>query len=171
MTAKHRVRLRRILTETEGYLELGMPQHALDTLDRLGGTKCFNSRAFYLKGESLRQLDRYREAVGPLRRAAEIAPSNLHVWLALGWCYKRLGHIHRAIFAMEEAIVVEPNEAIAHYNLACYLSLSGEKAQAVVQLTEALLLDPDYREMVDDEPDFDPIRSDAQFRAITSIIV
>ena len=71
----------------------------------------------------------------------------------------------------EEAVVVEPTEAITHYNLACYLSLAGEKARSLAHLAEALVLDPTYRALVDDEPDFDPIRSDAQFQAITSIIV
>ena len=73
--------------------------------------------------------------------------------------------------SLAEAVVVEPKEATAHYNLACYLSLTGEKARTLAHLAEALLLDPTYRKLVDDEPDFDPIRADAQFQAITSIIV
>ena len=122
-------------------------------------------------GEALKQLGHYREALGPLRRASDIAPSNIHVWLALGWCYKRLGRIDKAVEALEEAVVVEPKQAITHYNLACYLSLVGEKTRTLAHLAEALLLDPRYRELVDDEPDFDPLRSDAQFQVITSIIV
>lgn len=171
MAARHRIRLRQIQTEAEGYLELGMPQHALDVLERLGGPTHFTSQIFFIRGEALKELGRFVEAVDSLRRAANIAPSNVRVWLSLGWCHKRLGEIHKAVDALEEAVAVEPDEALTHYNLACYLSLAGEKSRALAHLTEALLLDPDYRERLDDERDFDPIRSDAHFRAITSIIV
>jgi Flp pilus assembly protein TadD len=170
MAARDRLRLRLIQTEAEGYLELGMPQHALNVLNRIGDVDHFSSQALYLQGEALKQLGRYSDAIVALRRAADIAPSNIHIWLALGWCHKRLSQIDRAVEALEQAVAVAPDEAITHYNLACYLSLAGAKTRAVVQLTEALLLDPEYREMVDNEQDFDPIRSDSQFRAITSMI-
>jgi tetratricopeptide (TPR) repeat protein len=72
---------------------------------------------------------------------------------------------------MEQALKVEPKEALLHYNLACYLSLAGQKERALGHLSKALAFDPSYRGMVEGERDFDPIRSDPGFQALVSAVV
>ena len=63
------------------------------------------------------------------------------------------------------------DEPLVDYNLACYYSLEGQKPLAIVHLAAAIESDPTYRDLVHDEPDFDPLRSDPNFLAITSVIV
>ncbi len=171
MASPDRIRRKRLQREAEGYLELGLTQRALQTLHRIGDPESFGAHLLYLMGEALRGLDRYEEALFPLERAAEGDPRNIHIWLAIGWCQKRIGHVDLAIEALEEALRHEPGEAILHYNLACYLSLVGDKERALRKLSKALVIDPNYRELVDEEPDFDSIRDDPEFQALTSIIV
>ncbi len=79
-----RERLQRTRREAEGYLELGMPSHALRSLQRQGKVIHGDARGCYLLGESLRELDRFREAIFPLRRSLELIPDDIHVWMALG---------------------------------------------------------------------------------------
>jgi Flp pilus assembly protein TadD len=81
--------------------------------------------ALYLTGQAFRAIELYRDAISPLREAARFEPDNIHIWLALGWCYKRIGRLDRAIESLEEALTVDPGGAIIHYNLACYWSLAG----------------------------------------------
>lgn len=164
--ARDRIRETKIQRAAEGYLELGMPQHALDTLARLDDPAGSDGHPLYLRGEALRAMERYGEALVPLIQAARLEPENLHVWFALGWCYKRTGQITLAIRALERVVAAEPGEALGHYNLACYWSLAGNKRRALEYLAQALEIDPDYRRLIDDEPDFAPIRSDPQFQAI-----
>lgn len=166
MSFRNRIRRVKIEREAEGYLELGLPQRALDALAQLGDPAGFDTHGLYLWGEGLRAMDRYAEALVPLKEASERAPENLHVWIALGWCYKRTGQLHMAIDSLERALAEEPDEALVHYNLACYWSLAGNKDRALEFLTQALQIDPDYRRLIDAEPDFDPIRSDPEFQAI-----
>lgn len=166
VSLKKRIRQTKIQRAAEGYLELGMARHALDTLARLGDPAGFDAPTLYLWGEALRAMERYEEAVEPLRHAARLAPENLHVWFALGWCYKRTGQIHLAIRSLERVLAVDPAEALVHYNLACYWSLAGNKRRALDFLSRALEIDPDYRRLIDAEPDFNPIRSDPQFQAL-----
>ena len=171
MAVRNRIRLRQIQTQAEGYLELGMPQHALDVLARLGDPANFNSHALYLWGDALQTMGRFAEALIPLGRAAKIAPENIHVWLSMGWCHKRTGNIDLAIEALEEALAVDPGEAIVHYNISCYLCLVGDKTRALYHLSEALAIDPEYRDLIEKERDFDSIRSDPEFQLLTNIIV
>ncbi|MCR4414929.1 MAG: tetratricopeptide repeat protein [Thermoguttaceae bacterium] len=164
-----RIRSRQLERQAEGYLELGMAQHAMDTLSRLGPMEAYTPNALCLCGEALRELERYEEALVPLTRAAESDPTNIRVWLALGWCHKRTSRLDLAIGDMERALEYEPTEALLHYNLACYLSLAGQKERAIAHLSKALAIDSDYRAMIETESDFDPIRSDPEFQALTGL--
>lgn len=166
MSPDRLIRRRKIKREAEGYLELGLPRRALATLARLGDPTDFDAQGLYLWGEALRALERYDEALVPLGQAAEIEPENIHIWLALGWCYKRTGQLEQAIDALERALAAEPEEALLHYNLACYLSLAGKKRPALDHLGRAFSLDPNYRRLIDEEPDFDPLRADPEFQAL-----
>ena len=166
MSAHERIRRAKIHREAEGYLELGMAQHSLECLDRLGDPSAFEVQALYLWGEGLRSLERYYEALVPLERAVKAAPEDLRVRMSLGWCYKRTGRLDLAIESLEAALAIDPNEAVLRYNLACYLSLAGHRRRALRQLGEALAIDPRYRELIDAESDFDSIRSDPEFQAL-----
>jgi len=143
-----------------------MPQHTLQTLGRLGNPAGFGVEALYLWGEGLRAMRRYFEALLPLERAARLAPEDIRVRLALGWCHKRTGRLDLAIDSLERALRIRPGEALLHYNLACYLSLAGHKRRALRCLSRAMVLDPVYREMADEEADFGPLRSDPEFQAM-----
>jgi Flp pilus assembly protein TadD len=166
MNARKGIRRLRLQREAEGYLELGMSQHALASLARIGDPSSLDSSSLYLWGEALRSLERFEEAIIPLERAAEAAPENINIRLALGWCYKRVGRIHKAIEALEQALAAEPNEPLLRYNLACYFSLVGNKGRAMRFLSQALSLAPGYRSLVDAESDFDAIRDDPEFQAL-----
>ena len=79
--------------------------------------------------------------------------------------------IDLAIEALEQALEHAPHEAIIHYNLACYWALVGNKDRAIEYLAQSFEFDPDYRDLVAAESDFDAIRDDPDFRMATSVIV
>jgi tetratricopeptide (TPR) repeat protein len=168
---QNRILLTRAIEEAEGYTELGMPEHSLRALQRRGSLVHGNGRACYLLGEAFRELSRYEEALLPLQRSADLMPDDIHVWLALGWCYKRTGQLAKAIEALEKALLFESGEAILHYNLACYWSLARNRTLALQYLSTALEMDCNFRDIVADESDFDPLRHDADFIALTSVNV
>jgi Flp pilus assembly protein TadD len=168
---RDRIRLKQIERQSEGLLELGLAQQALDNLARLGSVVTASPRALFLTGEALRMLNRCGEAAIPLAKAAEANPRDVRISLALGWCQKRTGRIDLAVQTMERAVALHPADALIHYNLACYLSLAGRKQPAIFHLSKAIGLDEHYRGLVDEERDFDPIRSDPQFQALTNIAV
>ena len=171
MSAIERIRRQQLVQQAEGYLELGMAQHALDVLNRCGDLDSLPEYALYLQGECLRSLGQFREALGPLSRAAQANPDDVHVWLALGWCHKRNGRLDLAIESLEEALSVAGDDALVNYNLACYWALAGKPRQAIVYLTRAFDLKDDFRALVAEESDFDPIRDDPAFQALVRVTV
>ena len=152
MSTGNRIRLQRILREAEGYLELGMPRQALALLERIEHPGTYRGHQLYLQGEALRALEKYQDAVPILVDAVDLAPSNIHAWMALGWCYKRTGRLDQAIESLHRAREVEPSEPLIEYNLACYYSLKGAKQQALEYLSQAIKNNPAFREMVGASP-------------------
>ncbi len=171
MRTRDRIRLKRYRRHAEGYLELGLHQQAIDTLRRLGELIAADAHALFLLGDALRSLERYEEAIPPLERACRGDPENIHVRLALAWCHKRTQQLPLAIDDIEQALAIEPRDALLHYNLACYLSLARNKDRAIFHLSKALRLDGHYRDLIDRESDFDPIRADPDFQALTKAVV
>lgn len=168
--SRNRIVLRRTVEEAEGYIELGMSEHALRLLQRRGALVHGNGRACYLMGESLRELARYEDALLPLQRSADLMPDDIHVLMALAWCYKRTGQLAKAIESLEHALVVDPSEGVLHYNLACYWSLARNRSRALRYLAQALEIDGNFRDMIADEPDFNSLRHDPEFIALANAI-
>ena len=182
-----RIRRQQILREAEGYLDLitvfgermpcrpdvrdSVARRILDTLDRIDNPGGLKGHVLYLRGQALRAMERYVEAVPPLSEAAEIEPQNIHIRLSLAWCYKRCRRLDLAIQTLEDALESDPAYAIVHYNLACYWSLAGNVRLAVTYLSQAFELEPNYRDLVAGERDFDPVRNHPHFQALTTVIV
>lgn len=166
MESKKQRNARRKLIEAEGYLELGMPEEALRILDSTIWQGALEFPAHFLRGLILRDLTRYDEAVEALESAHRARPDDTDVLLTLGWCLKRANQLPLAIRALEHASRAQPKNALVRYNLACYHSLAGDRRAALDELKRALDLDPKLRELIDGETDFDPIRTDPQFRRL-----
>ncbi|MEX0939309.1 MAG: tetratricopeptide repeat protein [Pirellulales bacterium] len=171
MASHQRIRRQKIVTQAEGYLELGMPQRALEVLSEWGEHQTLHGRALYLRGEALRSLHRHADALDCFHQATVAFPDDIHILLAMGWCYKRLGQLDQAVEMLETALTIAPEEAILHYNLACYFSLAGNKRLSLECLARALDIDSNFRDLIPDERDFDPVRNDPAFQQLTSVIV
>lgn len=187
MSEHTRTRRKQLLREAEGYLDLitvfadqwslsaerrdCLARRAIETLSRLDPNGGERAHALYLTGQAYRIMERFSDAIMPLKESSDLDAENIHVWLALGWCYKRTGRLDMAIQALEEALAAGPEEAIIRYNLACYWSLAENVKKAVTYLSQAFELDPNYRDLVAAESDFNPIRKHPHFQALTSVIV
>ncbi len=186
MSAFERLRRQQLVREAEGYLDLALifgdqwtlpsdirdrlAHRSLVAVERLGENATYSPQVQLIKGQALRTLEKFKEALAPLSVAAEADPQNVDTWLALGWCHKRTGRLDLAIESLEEALAVEPGSAVVNYNLACYWSLARNKRQALAYLERALSIDSNFRFQIDAESDFDPIRSDNEFQAMMTSV-
>lgn len=182
-----RVRRKKLIREAEGYLELIMvfddrwrldddlreqlADRVIECLSKIKNPLGHKPHILFLKGQACIACKRHSTAIHHLKQAAQLDNENIHVHIALAWCYKRTGKLDLAIESMQAAIQVDKNSAIAHYNLACYLALNKDAPSAVMHLTIALGLNQQFRPLVARESDFDEIRDDPRFQAATSLIV
>ena len=166
MSRFNREQLRKKLDEAEGYLMLDLPRRALEIVEGRQDWLSMQFEASLLKGEALRSLNRYRDALRPLEVAAALRPGDSRVALALGWCYKRTNRLAQAIDSLERALREHPDEALLHYNLACYWSFAANGSKALDELSTALDLDPDLRNLISDESDFDALRGKPEFERL-----
>lgn len=156
-------RAQRWLDEAEGYLQLGMLDHALERVVAVSATAHLGYECAALRGSILREKNAFPEAIPYFEAALRLRPGDLLATMGLGWCQKRVGHVDLAAKTYTDALKVHPNEAILHYNLACYLSLLGQAKESVDALRRSFRIDKDYRQLLRGETDFDPIRAHPEF--------
>jgi len=175
------------LRSAEGYLELGsmfegqwsldlplrqvMSDSAMYHLNQITEPRGHATRVLYLKGQACRMAERYQQAIEWFDQLIEIEPDHMSALLAVAWCQKRADNLAASITAMRQATECEPNNAIAHYNLACYLALDEQVEPCVDQLAEALRLEPQFRLYIFDETDFDPVRDHPDFQSLINVPV
>jgi tetratricopeptide (TPR) repeat protein len=163
-----RDRIQRQLSEAEGYLDLDLPEKALEILQSRPDWATMPFEANSLTGQALCALGRYREALRPLEAAAALRPDDLYVAIELGRCYKRTHRLAQAIDALERARRHHPEQPLLHYNLACYWSLAHNPSRALDELAIALELEPDRRGLIAGEADFAPLRDNPDFQRLAA---
>ena len=78
----------------------------------------------------------------------------------------RAGRYEEAVAAFEAAAAAGFRPAVAIYNAACGLSLSGRSDEALAALRRAVDLGLDDPELLAEDSDLDPLRSDARFQSL-----
>lgn len=187
MTAMSRVRRQAILRQATGSIELaellveaGRPlpdsavrllERALRTLDELPEPTRSQAKARLLEGEALR-------GARPLAGGDPAADGGYRTGSAAagGLARARLvpeasGTARRRDRDSPQGAGCAPDQPIFHYNLSCYLSLDGDVQAAIEHLTRAISMDGRFRDLTEVEPDFDPIRADPRFVAVTTVTV
>jgi len=175
------------IVAAEGYLELAtaldgscclsldlkkqLVDLALSSLNKVIRPAGHKPYILFLKGQAHRIAERPRLAVTFFEQSHKIDGENLHTCLALAWCCKRTQQIERAIEVMQTAVELNSESCISHYNLACYCALNQQIDDALMHLTFALNLYPDYLSKIDSESDFDSIRDNTKFADITTLAV
>jgi len=171
----------------EGYVELVTQAAARLGVNRLmkrrfakqalmlaiGSGECWHNakheaRRQMVIGQSLRLLRRYRSAAVAFRKAAKHRPQRVDALMALAWCQRRSGLIPEAVASLTRALAITPEDARLHYNLACYLCISGQCRAAIYELAWALELDSSLRCRAVLDADFDGLRTAPAFFALTA---
>lgn len=101
------------------------------------------SDAFNANGIEAADRKWYEEAERCFRRAIELDPTSAHAHDNLATVYSEQGKLLPALGEYLEALRIEPDNPMAHYNLAWFLTAQGPQ-MAIQEYQEAIRLEYDY---------------------------
>ncbi|MCK5151892.1 MAG: tetratricopeptide repeat protein [Candidatus Thorarchaeota archaeon] len=154
------------LKRASSYKEAGQLDRAKSLLQSLLNQTPDDWRIWNEMGHCFIRSGDYSEAHSAFENAIELEPERTGLWSNKGYTLKEMGDLSGAIDATLRAkTFAKDSQAMkmAHYNLACYLSLSGKTGQALEHLSLACTDDPQIQEWAKEDTDLDPIRKDPRF--------
>jgi len=86
----------------------------------------------------------------------------------LGGLYTKVGRVADGLRMDRKLVKLEPENATAHYNLACSLALCKKRPDALKSLRKAVDLGYNDRDWMEQDPDLEILKSDPEFRTLLS---
>lgn len=93
-------------------------------------------------------------------------PSNAEALASLGMVLTKLGRYGEGLAVDRRLVELQPEDSTAHYNLACSLALTGECAQALSSLEQAVRHGYDDAEHLESDPDLVSLRAEPRFQGL-----
>jgi protein O-GlcNAc transferase len=97
-------------------------------------------------GAALQQQGRIPEALGPLRKAAELLPQDTEALTNLGIVLQHNGRLAEAEASLRRVLRLQPNLAAAHFNLGNLLIEQNRLPGAEASIRRTLQINPNYAE-------------------------
>jgi tetratricopeptide (TPR) repeat protein len=154
------------LKRASSYKEAGQLDRAKSLLQSLLNQAPDDWRIWNEMGHCFIKESDYTDAHDAFENAIQLKPELTGLWNNKGYALKEMGDLSGAIDATHRAKSYAKNPQdtqMAHYNLACYLSLSGKPEQALKHLAKACVDNPQIQEWAKEDTDLDPIRKDPRF--------
>ena len=96
-------------------------------------------------GDALFALKRPSDALVAYQELVEFMPEHDQGWTGVGRCQMLLGDLSAAADAFTKAIRLNPEDAVAHYNLAMVQAKQNKRTAARASLNRALALRPEWQ--------------------------
>lgn len=97
-------------------------------------------------------------------------PSYADVVEILGGLYTKAGRVADGLKMDRKLVRLQPENATAHYNLACSLALSKRPAEAIAVLAQAIALGYDDAEWMSNDPDLAALRKRPEFHTLIDLV-
>ncbi|MEZ4451726.1 MAG: tetratricopeptide repeat protein [Nannocystaceae bacterium] len=152
----------------------------LDQGDGDGALADFLAAAERLRGPSQRVargnactvlagLGRRDEAIVLHHQNCREHPHDAEAWYGLGLSLVKQGEYDGCVAAIERSFELDPDFANAHYAIACAYALrggDGDDARALEHIAVAIALEPELREDIAEDEDFEGLQGDPRFRRL-----
>jgi tetratricopeptide (TPR) repeat protein len=93
-------------------------------------------------------------------------PDYTEVVSLLGALYTKVGRIADGLKMDRKLVRLDPDNATAHYNLACSLALCKKRPAALQSLRKAVSLGYDDVDWMLQDPDLETLKNDPEFQAL-----
>jgi tetratricopeptide (TPR) repeat protein len=97
-------------------------------------------------------------------------PDFAEALIALGEIYTKKGFYEKGLKIDKRLIKLRPDSSVAHYNLACSLSLMSDLTSSFKALKRAIELGYDDLIFMNGDPDLSNLRGDGRFKELIKMI-
>jgi tetratricopeptide (TPR) repeat protein len=149
-----------------GYLDLKMHDEALAETEAALALEPNQPQAIALKSAILWHQNRLGEAEPFVAKLAEMHPRDSGIWINLAYIRRRTKSLDAAVATLQRAFDANPQDALAHFNMACYRAVQHRTSEALELLRNAIHLDPKLRTLAKAEHDFDQLRESPEFQKL-----
>ncbi|HXW97039.1 MAG TPA: protein kinase [Gemmatimonadales bacterium] len=151
----------------------GRLEDAVQHYEEASNVRPDDYQALLLMQTPLNRLGRTEEALAVLRRGQQVAERHLELnpddaralYLGAG-ALMQLGERERAMDWARRAHAIDPEDSGVLYNVACVYALGGMKDEAIQGLDQAIRNGFGHKEWLENDSDFDSIRSDPRFQEL-----
>lgn len=119
------------------------------------------------KGATYAFLGRYDEGITLIQKALKLKPDFVYGHFNLGLANELASRWDEAIAAYHSALALDAKDVWSYYGIASIYGRQGNVENVVTYLSQAIALDPDVKAVAKDEKDFDPVKNDPRFQALT----
>ena len=141
------------LRAAQGFLELGDPDSAWEELESIPAEDRAHQAVLWMRLEIYRKKQKWDGVVEIAQHLVEASPDASQHWIDLAWGQRRAIDLQTVEKTLKEALERFPNEAVIHYNLACYSCVFGRIEEGKVQLEAAIRLDPKLKAIALEDED------------------
>lgn len=126
--------------------------------------------ALLAKGQVLVSLGRYDEALICLDAVLDKEWTNIDALISKGLALSKLSRHEEAIKCWDSIVQITRNSATGWYNKACFEARMGYTDAALESLYKAIQIDKHMALEAKQEEDFEELRNDARFVALTNLV-
>lgn len=145
--------VQRRLEAARGYCELDLPHLAREEIEPLRGRFAGSPEFLELEMTISMQEQLWEQAFRHASGLREKLPAHPAGWLQGAYCLHEMRRTPEALQWLQEAPPRLRQEAIYHYNLACYLAVLARPEEALASLRKALKMDPAFLKSARSDPD------------------
>lgn len=145
------------LLAAQGYLELGMFLDADAELERIDPERRHLPEILEVRMHIFCALKKWELMQAVAKSLALLDPENVHWIVSWAFATRRADCIEVARRILVNAVERQEDEALFHFNLACYECQLGNLDGAKERLKRAFVLNRSYRALALDDEDLEPL--------------
>jgi tetratricopeptide (TPR) repeat protein len=146
-----------LLRAAQGWIELGLPHEAWAELQQVPAEAQHRLEVMLLSLDTLQTLKQWKECATLGEEAARRYPDCGAIYLVTAYAIRRSRSLAEAREFLLQATDALAEEAMFHFNLACYACQLGDMDETMHRLETAFRLDPKYRAQALDDEDLRPM--------------
>lgn len=145
------------LESFSGYLALGMYEEANDELENLATELKVHPLVLSARLDLLMERTQWEEAAILAESLCKLWPNTCEFFIRWAFCLHELKQTSEARATLLNGPSALREQAVFHYNLACYESQLGDLTEAKRLLSACFKLDKSYKAEALDDPDLAPL--------------